>query len=281
MTLDDNAIAAAFAQPDHDGGFAGDFGRYLRDLGGRRPLVLLAFPPKAAGTFLRSAAIDAVDGQLVRLVHAQGDRDAQLYLPTLIAYFTGKLCPGILVAHVHMQALKGNRGLIEALGLKPVAMLRAIPDMLASYWDMLDAGGKDAAGLNCPVPENFPALADGAKADFLVDMLGPWYAGYYATWLGYKSESPQRVCLLDYADFRADAAGALAAALAHAGVPQDRETCEEAVAAAWQDRHALRFNHGERGRGAARFSAAQKARLRRMLGHFAILSDYADRLVGA
>ena len=44
---------------------------------------------RAAGTFLRTAAVAAIDGQLIRVVHAQGGRDGQPYLPLFIAYYLG------------------------------------------------------------------------------------------------------------------------------------------------------------------------------------------------
>ena len=69
-------------------GFSPNIARYLCELGQARPSVVLAFPPKAAGTYLRSAAISAVGGQLVRTVQAQGGRDATFYLPTFILYYT-------------------------------------------------------------------------------------------------------------------------------------------------------------------------------------------------
>ena len=53
IALDAVAVRAAFSQPDPDGVFHGAFGEYLHDLGQRRPVVMFAFAPKAAGTFLR------------------------------------------------------------------------------------------------------------------------------------------------------------------------------------------------------------------------------------
>ena len=154
--LDENAIRAAFAQPAHDGAFPDAFRAYLQTLARDHPCVLLAIPPKAAGTFLRTAAIVAADGQLVRVVHAQGGRDAQLYLPVFLAYFRGALGGDPLVAHAHMQALPANRHFLEALDLKPVVMVRSISDMLASYRDMLDADPvARAEGLNCTIPSAF------------------------------------------------------------------------------------------------------------------------------
>jgi len=89
MSLSAEAANAAFTLPACDGRFDPDFADYLSDLGSLRPSVLLAFAPKAAGTYLRSAAIVAVGGQLVRTVHAQGGRDASFYLPTFLLYYAG------------------------------------------------------------------------------------------------------------------------------------------------------------------------------------------------
>lgn len=278
---DDTAISAAFAQPNNDGSYPDAFAAYLAQLGLRRDAVIFAFPPKAAGTFLRTAAITALDGQLVRIVHAQGGRDAQPYLPVLISYFTGGLSSGTLVTHVHMQALAANRALIEALDLRPIAMLRSIPDMLASYRDMLEQDESAMAeGLNCPIPSHFPQMTPEQKGDFLIDILGPWYCSYYATWLEYREQDPERVCLLKYDDFLTDPAGALEAALRHAGTARSRVRCEAAIASAWEGRGELRFNRGEHGRGSAYFSPSQIERLARMLSHFPATAPWRGTLLG-
>jgi len=278
--LDSNAVNAAFSQPDYDGTFQGAFADYLGALGKRRPVLLFAFAPKAAGTFLRSAAIDAAGGQLVRVVHAQGGRDAQPYLPIFIAYYLGGVCEGPLVAHMHMQALPANRRFIEALGIKPVIMLRPIPDMLASYWDMLAASGEARAeGLNCPIPARFPDFSPAEKADFMIDMIAPWYVGYFATWLDYAGERPDDICVLRYGDFKNDPATALRTALAHAGLTQPLEICQSALDTAWKDRGMLRFNKGAAGRGKDYFSPAHIARLSRMMRYHPVLDGWHDALL--
>jgi hypothetical protein len=269
--LDETAISAAFAQPDNDGTFAGAYGEYLHSLGARRPAVVFAFPPKAAGTFLRSAAIEAVNGQLVRIVHAQGGRDAQPYLPILLSYYLGGLSENILVTHVHMQALPANRRFLEAFDLRPVIMLRPIADMLASYWDMLEsdqAARQD--GLNCTIPEGFLEFSRERKANYLIDILGPWYAGYFATWLEYSREQPDRVCILNYSEFLRDPAETLAVALRHAGVPRSLDACRHAVEAVWSERMQHRFNRGAEGRGSSYFSWRHIDHLARMLDHCGI-----------
>ena len=278
--IDSRAIDAAFAQPASDGSFDGVFADYLRGLGMRRPVLFFAFAPKAAGTFLRSAAIQAVDGQLVRVVHAQGGRDAQPYLPIFIEYFLGGICDGPLVTHVHMQALDANRRFLQALGIRPIIMLRSITDMLASFWDMLSESAEARAeGLNCPIPDAFPDFSAAQKADFMIDMIAPWYVGYFATWLDYAREKPDEVCVLTYADFVADPAHVLETALDHADLSRSRFVCQAALDGAWKDRSTLRYNKGASGRGREYFSPAHLERLSRMMRYHPILDGWRDALL--
>jgi hypothetical protein len=284
MTLnnDQAAVSAVFALPDSNGAFEGDLNLLARRLAKRRRAVILAFAPKAAGTFFRAAAVVAADGQLVRTVHAQGERDAQFYLPTFVAYYLGQITARTLVTHVHMQALAANQKFIEAFDLKPVVMLRSIPDMLASYCDMLEHDASSRGeGLNGRIPRAFPSLTRSEKTDFLVDMLGPWYASYFATWLEYAHRQPKRTLLLTYADFVDDPARALQSALTHSGIRRSLDECQGAIAKTWPKRQTMRFNHGVEGRGHAYFSTAQYARLERMLRYYGLADEWVALLLGA
>ena len=264
-----DAIDAIYTPPEPDGRFDAEAAALFRRLSLRRRAVILAFAPKAAGTFFRSAAISAADGQLVRTVHAQGERDAQFYLPTFLAYYLGRVTPYTMVSHVHMQAFTANRHFIEAFDLKPIVMMRSIPDMLASYWDML-ANEPEARleGLNCRIPRAFTDMPREKQADFLIDILGPWYASYFATWLAYAEDSPGRVCALHYEAFVGDPAAALRTALAHSGIERSAKVCRDAIKENWQGRNAMRFNRGVSGRGQEYFSPQHVERLGRMLAYY-------------
>jgi hypothetical protein len=276
--FDQLAINAAFAQPDIEGRFDGAFADYLQAVSASRPIVLFAFPPKAAGTFLRTAAIHALNGQHIRSVHAQGGRDAQFYLPAFLAYYSGTLGDAPMVTHVHMQALPANRHFIETLDLDPVIMLRPIPDMLRSFNDMMLCNDRPQIdALNTAMPGDYAAFAH--KADFLVDFVAPWYASYYATWLEWAQEQPERICILRYADFRERPAHVLGQALAHGGVLQSESDCVAAIAQAWGERRSLRFHRGEHGRGQDFFNADQHARIARMLSYFPVLDEWRAELL--
>lgn len=279
IPFDAEAITAIFSAPEADGSFPPEVAQYLREIGHSRPCVVLAFAPKAAGTFLRTAAITAIDGQLVRTVQAQAGRDAQFYLPTWMLYFAGGIpaCP--LVTHVHMQALPANWHFIEALDLKPVIMLRSLPDMLVSYLDMLAENPQAPENwLNIQVPSGFGELSEDAKADFIIDMMAPWYASYFATWLE-RARRDGRVLVLDYDEFRADPLASLECLLLHSRFQVSRERCQAALDAVWRERQGFRFRVGVSGRGHARFTPAQIQRLRKMLAWYPQLAPWMERLV--
>jgi Sulfotransferase domain len=282
ISFDINASNAAFSSPDCDGRFPEQFRDYLATLGQQRPSVVLAFAPKAAGTYLRSAACVATGGSLVRTVYAQGGRDASFYMPTFVLYYAGGFPENTMVTHVHMQALPANRHFIDALGLKPVVMIRSIPDMLASYADMLEQDPLSPDNwLNVRLPPNYAALDARTKDDFLVQMMGPWYASYFATWLEYAQETPGRVCVLRYDDFKRDPAQSLEQLLDHSGLSRSRAECQSAMDIVWEARDNFRFNKGVSGRGRARFNVAQIALLRRQLAFYPNLAAIADELIPA
>ncbi len=167
FSLDVDAVNAMLSRRAATGCSRGEHANYLRALGARRPSIMLAFAPKAAGTFLRTATIYASAGQLTRVVHAQGGRDATPYLPAYVLYLAGGFPAGTLVTHVHMQAFPANRHLIEALDLRPVIMLRSVPDMLVSYLDMLEAEpATPQHWLNAAIPPGFNALDYAARRRF-------------------------------------------------------------------------------------------------------------------
>ncbi|HXC54375.1 MAG TPA: sulfotransferase domain-containing protein [Rhizomicrobium sp.] len=278
--LDVEAATAVFTLPHVDGDFDAEVASYLRGLGRRRPSVMLAFAPKAAGTFLRMAAIYAVDGQLTRVVHAQGGRDATPYMPAYILYLAGGFPDGTLVTHLHMQALPANRHFIEALDLKPVIMLRSVPDMLVSYLDMLAAEpASPSHWLNAAIPPRFADMDDSARADFLIDTIMPWYASYFSTWACYAREAPGRVCVLHYADVVGNPVHVLQTLLDHSGLSRSTKLCQLAVDAAWGERREHRFNRGEQGRGRVRLSDGQLARIAHLLFDYYDLDEWRSELM--
>jgi hypothetical protein len=280
VPFDSEAIRSAFLQPGADGNLQPEVEAYLNEVSRTRPSIVLAFAPKAAGTFLRTAAIVAVDGQLVRTTYAPGGAADSFYLPIFLNYYGGGIPARTMVTHVHMQALSANRVLLEALNLRPVIMIRSIPDMLASYSDELAPDPlAEIKWLNVRLPATYPQLTNEEKGDFLIDMMGPWYISYYATWMKYAAEQKGRVCLLKYDVFVSEPADALELLLDHSGLSRPRLACQVAIDAVWQKRGEYRYNKGVIGRGYTCFTATQINRLKKQLAYYPELDSWTEYLI--
>lgn len=272
-------MSAAFSQPEMDGTFTGPLGDYLKNISQRRPVLLFAFPPKSAGTFLCMATVIAAGGHLVRAVHAQGGREAQLYLPVFLNYFNGGVCKGPMGVHAHMSARPGNAHFFEALNLRPIIMVRSLPDMLASLSDMFDSVPVSRSeNISGAVPEDFPKFSRAQKADFLTEMITPWYVTYFASWFAYVEKMPERVLVLHYSDLLNDPQSLLEACLRHVGLSIPQEVVKAALDGVWQQRDKVRFNKGISGRGQEYFTPDHIARMQHMMTHFPVLMRHMNEL---
>ena len=243
-------------------------------------MLLLAFAPKSAGTYFREAAINAIGGVLMRMCHAQAGRDGTPYLPNVLARCLEDEALHT-VAHIHMQALTGNRNFIDAFGLKPVIMIRDLADMLASLLDMFETDPvARAEGVNCQIPYNFLELPRDVKLDFMIDVIAPWYASYFATWKDFVDDAPKTVCVLRYPDFCRNPCETLHKALIHSGFVVTRDKCLRSLEEVWRAKEDYRFNKGVSGRGRQYFSPAHFERLHRLLSYYPQLKRWVPDLLG-
>jgi hypothetical protein len=280
VQIDNNAIQAIFMSPRYDGKFEGQLLEYAQALSKSRKMLVLPFAPKVGGTFFTQSAIYALGGQLIRTLHAGGGRDGTFYLPTVMLAFLDTDAPHP-VTHIHMQALVSNRNFIEAFDLRPVIMVRSIPDSLASFWDMMEATEyMRVEGFQSVVPKDFLKLSKEAKESFLVDMFAYWFVSYYASWMAYLEVASDRICVLRYTDLKANPASTLERALTHAGFSVTPEQCAEGVERATDQKTLLRFNKGIVGRGRKYFSDVHLQKIASMMKHYPQLKPWADELMG-
>jgi hypothetical protein len=180
-----------------------------------------------------------------------------------------------------MQAFAANRNFIEAFQIRPIIMLRNLPDMLASFWDMLEVDPVARAnGLNCLIPGNFLALSHREKADFMIDVIAPWYASYFATWKQFHDDAPGLVRVLRYRDFCDYPAETLFGALEHAGFSTSVPKCEAALRQVWTKRNNYRYNKGRSGRGREYFSEDNLKRISRLLSYYLEVGPWHHELIG-
>jgi hypothetical protein len=137
-----------------------------------------------------------------------------------------------------------------------------------------------AEGLNGRIPENFCALSRSDKLDFIIDVIAPWYASYFATWKEFVDAAPERVCVLRYRDFCDHPVETLYRAVSNAGFFTTKFQCRKSLEQAWEGRENYRFNRGVSGRGRNYFSPRHFARLQRLLSYYPHLSGWVPDLLG-
>ncbi|HEY1876375.1 MAG TPA: hypothetical protein VGG66_02860, partial [Rhizomicrobium sp.] len=67
------------------------------------------------------------------------------------------------------------------------------------------------------------------KLDFMIDVIAPWYASYFATWKSFVDDAPGAVCVLRYYEFCSDPAESLRTALTHAGFATTLFRCRQSL----------------------------------------------------
>ncbi|MEL6480737.1 MAG: hypothetical protein AAFQ75_04740 [Pseudomonadota bacterium] len=138
-------------------------------------------------------------------------------------------------------------------GRRAVVGLRSIPDALVSYGEHLDRHG--AAPLDLSVVEGgsgaeWAALDEGARRDWLIGYVAPWYMQFLAGWLAAREDGWQ-VALVRFEALKADPVSTVAGAIETLGLSADRDALEAARGTR------RNFNRGLSGRGRQAFNAAQ------------------------
>ena len=188
--------------------------------------------------------------------HAFGGRDVTPYLPALLAQRLSPTGPKAILTHAHMIAHYSNIQLLKLLKIKPVVMKRSIPDMLCSYFDMLETEGRDDNGnynwsILCGVHTDPTFLHFDAdqRIDFLVYHQAQWYIQFYASWRRADRNKLVPVHWATYDAFRTDPIRTIIGILDFYGLADRAAAAPEAVDQAQANRSSLRFNKGVSGRG--------------------------------
>lgn len=218
--------------------------------------LLIACMPKSGSTFLKAALCALTGWKEASLAFAYLQNEPEIYLPNLlqIAYHN-------TVTQQHCRATGPNTQILQAFDIRPIVLVRNLPDIVLSLSNFYDQG----AVANTFFGDIWPTLAEQGKYDLIIDHVMPWYAGFYASW-----ERAQRLgrlnCLfVTYREMVADKPAMIARISDFLDLQKTPEECAAAVRAIDGDAFKTRFNKGIVGRGDQTLSAEQKARLRRLV----------------
>ncbi len=218
--------------------------------------LLIACMPKSGSTFLKEVLCTLTGCQEANLSYAYIQYEHEIYLPHLLqcAYQN-------TVTQQHCRASKPNEQILQAFDIRPIVLVRNLPDVVISYSSFLDNG----AVADTFFGDVWPTLNEQGKYDLIIDHVMPWYAGFYASW-----ERAQRLgrlnCLfVTYEEMVADKPATIARIASFLDLKKTSEECATAVRAVDGNPAKTRFNKGIVGRGDQTLSPDQKARLRRLV----------------
>ena len=232
-------------------------------LGKPAPYIFLATMPKSASTFLHRALVQLTGFESAYFASAYYNIEQELYRPYLIDYFDVPC-----VTQQHTRPNRINIDLFREFGIRPIVLVRDIPDVLVSMRDhILNERPDNLPGLH--VPAEFESLNAKRQLEFVVAGMGPWLISFYAAWDEVRRSGELETHWLHFRDVVADWPAALKVVTDFHGIHHSDAECQAAVESLRKrEQSQLRINKGVSGRGTDEISAASIAELERYAACF-------------
>lgn len=201
--------------------------------------ILIACMPKSGSTFLLQlvcALPDFTRGRFIPPPVGHGD-------PELDEACLQNLGRGPCVSQLHIRNTERTTELYRKYRIKPVVLVRSLPDVVLSLRDHIKREG--------PVWQMFHAdvhhaeLDDARLEEMIVRLAAPWYVNFYMGW-----REATDALLISYEEITADPKAVLRQIVDFAGAAVDDCAIARAVAEVQEKRRESRFNVGVAGRGA-------------------------------
>jgi len=239
--------------------------------------VLLAFPPKAAGTFVKLVLKKVLPNCcLVRGSITPDDQSLNSFNHQAWITATSSKQYSTVVGHIHFTPTEGDAELMKSLGIAPILMKRNIADSLLSMHEMVLIQDKDPAfredkrnempqfGSAGPVKEYLRMTEDQQK-DFLIYNFAPWFFKYYSSWEYIRVKTGLQVLQLDFDAFRTNEVGTITRILKWSGIDTvNIKELSDACLKVRKEGTQARYSHGISGRGQRFFDFKHFAHLQKL-----------------
>lgn len=154
-------------------------------LPGDRKHVLLACFPKSGSTYLARLIANAGGYAQAHLSDSAKGGEHEPSTARLLLYHHVDY-----VTQLHLRCSLGTAVMIEKFSLLPVVLYRDIFDTVISMKDDLKNDPVEYAAFASPfpiayIPNDVRALPEDELLSFVIDMLVPWYLGFYGSWYRY------------------------------------------------------------------------------------------------
>lgn len=209
-----------------------------RAIGGEPARILLACMPKSGSTFLTDV-IEALPG--FRRAKLSPSPPSGRY-PELDEARLKAVGHGNFVAQEHVLCNEWTAKMCDDFRLKPVVLVRSLPDAIVSNRDHIRREG--GAQQLCLADPCAAGVADATLEALIAHFRAPWYVNFYMSWRAVRG-----ALMISYEELIADPERTVRKIIDFAGASATEQAIARAVSEV-SDRRQSRLNVGVAGRGA-------------------------------
>ena len=221
--------------------------------------IFIACVPKSGSTFLKNVLISLTGYRDAFTAYTPAQFEQDLYLPSVL-----HVAEADTVTQLHSRASDANVQIMQAFEIRPVVLVRNIFDAVVSLLDFYDGGASSATFFRA----DYRSLDDQTRIDLLIDNLVPWYFQFVASWSLAEKQKRLEILWLSYEELINNKQASITNVLKFYGLGAPLRGIEQRIRETESEKRRMRFNKGVAGRGGARLSETQKARVRSYARYF-------------
>ena len=229
----------------------------FRHLPEKRKHAWLISAPKSGSTWLSVLLEEGLGWDTLRLMPKDILREE---VPEIMRFMQLSRSRPVFTPRTHTRYSQSVHRMVEKADIGVIVQVRNIFDMVISYLDHLN---NDRTGFIVPVAfmnfDSWKQLSDTEKTSFIIEMVVPWYFGFYCGWMTSNLMKDGHVYLCQYERLKSDPLQELQRILDFLEEGRAETLLREIVEAS--DQKPTKMNYGFVGRGRLHLNDEQKAKI--------------------
>nr|WP_203293154.1 hypothetical protein [Luteirhabdus pelagi] len=188
-------------------------------------------------------------------------REQDLYEPKIT-----EINDTLILSKHHTLATNPNIELFVKYQIKPIILIRNIPDVIISLRDHI---AKTLIWPHFFVPKDFGEWENAKQYDFLIDLATPWYIFFYVSWTKAIQDKILVAKMINYNDFNTNSPQVIKETLEFYGFNFNLSSIEQSINNIKKmPRNLNRINKGEINRGQNLLSNLQIEKIKAYTKHY-------------